>query len=192
MQLGSCVACRRHIAESEVSCPFCGSPHTPERRALLVRPGRFSRAAIFAGLAACYTSTQPQVSSPPSPPPPPVGDQGSGQWSESPPQVSGAVLHGRLKHAKTGAPLVGVTVEVWTSASVPTTAVTNAKGEYVVRGLEVREYQVSFMGPDGVRYATAPIVELHSESETFDLAFEPVPQPIPKPYGAPPARRRTV
>jgi hypothetical protein len=102
------------------------------------------------------------------------------------------VLRGRLTHAHTRAPLVGVTVEVWTSASVPTTSVTNARGEYEVGGLEPREYQVSFKGPDGVRYTAGPIVMVTGPIERKDFAIDPVPQQMPMPYGAPPMRRRHV
>jgi hypothetical protein len=188
MLLVPCSSCRRHIGETEPSCPFCATPRTPTHRALLVHSGRFSRAAIFAGLAACYTSTTPQ----PPASPPPAHDQVARDPRDTPPPSRGGVLRGKLSDARSGAPLAGVTVEVWTTPSIPTTATTDANGDYAVRGLEAREYQVSFVGPDGVRYAASRIVELRDSDETLDLAIEPVPMAVPKPYGAPPARKRVV
>jgi len=181
MDLVPCAACRRHVAALAESCPFCGTARTPLRRALLVQPGRFSRAAVFAGLAACYTNTSAPPSQNQSVPP-----------VEKRRAVGGSSLRGKLTHARTGAPLGGVVVEVWTTASVPTTATTSSSGEFVVSGLEPRDYTVSFVGPDGVRYATSKIVEVRDKETVLDLAFDPVPAPVPKPYGAPPARRRLV
>jgi hypothetical protein len=186
MDFVPCVGCRRHVAALEDACPFCGTSRAPTRRALIMKPGRLSRAAVFAGLAACYTSASPPA--PPESPPP----SGSGTPTEQQHWIHGSALRGKLTHARTGAPLVGVTVEVWTSAAEATKATTNANGEYVIEGLEPRDYTVSFMGPDGVRYAASKIVEVRGSKTAFDLAFDPVPAPVPKPYGAPPARRRIV
>jgi hypothetical protein len=186
MDFVPCARCRRHVAALEDACPFCGTSRTPIRRALVVKPGRLSRAAVFAGLAACYTSGPPPA--PPRSPPP----DGSGATTENQRWVRGSALQGKLTNVRTGAPLVGVIVEVWTSGNEATTATTNANGEYVIEGLEPRDYTVSFSGPDGIRYAASKIVEVRGSKTAFDLAFDPVAVPVAKPYGAPPARRRVV
>jgi hypothetical protein len=55
MQLKPCAACQRHVAITEVACPFCSEPleaSSPRSSTL----GRVSRAAVFAGAALATTA----------------------------------------------------------------------------------------------------------------------------------------
>lgn len=57
--LQPCERCHRHVSAAEASCPFCGQPitRTPSNVRRVV--AQLSRAAIFAGASACWTSAAP-------------------------------------------------------------------------------------------------------------------------------------
>jgi hypothetical protein len=69
--LRPCIACKRHVRIAASSCPFCAAA-LPPGRAQYVRPGAFTRAAVFsAALAGCSDHKQPP------PPAPGSAQQGS-------------------------------------------------------------------------------------------------------------------
>lgn len=165
---------------------------------------RVSRAAVFAGAAVvggCWTSTTPVQS----PPPPP-----NGQFAEPPPDgtqsVSHAVSHGTIsgsvvdKGAQQG--VGGVVLGVYRAgdydrgAPPVVTATTDGDGSFTLPGLAEGAYTVV------VQYGPRPVwprqntVVRNGESSQVSVVVsspqQPIPHPIPAPYGAPPARRRVV
>src|SRR5688500_11520192 len=105
MELLPCARCRRHIDSRASECPFCTAPSTRVVRSLMQAGGRLSRAAIFAGTAACWTSSQPVQEGPPAPPPPPPADAqepppptGSGtSFSQPPPGDPDTAVYGQVE-----------------------------------------------------------------------------------------------
>src|SRR4051812_15055933 len=71
MHLLPCAHCRRHVDSRTATCPFCAAPITRVVDRLMQAGGRLSRAAVFAGAAACYTNPAPaqHITTPPPPPP---------------------------------------------------------------------------------------------------------------------------
>jgi hypothetical protein len=154
-------------------------------RTLLVKSGRFSRAAVFAGLSACHTSTPPPQTTTPivSEPPPPADARLTPRR---------ALLRGKITDAPSGAALAGIVVRIQMSPVGSITATTNESGEFIVNELDERDYAITFTAPDGGRYATETTVRVRRPETVLDIALEPHRVAMPKPYGAPPARRRVV
>jgi hypothetical protein len=242
MQLRPCPSCRRHVADEAIRCVFCMAelPPAPERRPDL--PGRFSRAAVFAGatLAAAGCSAPqdgpaarpaPTVASSPTdllpadaqfaqPPPDDTGDRPAEHAPPVPidagvpptpdagtrPAITGGALHVRLRDDKTGTPITGVYIYIWLPDGNARSELTDATGTARFDGLAKGTYKVrrpaamlidgnNEAGIDGqkdeqVRVTGTNVVELDRRLPVRRTSA--VRAPIPKPYGAPPARRRTV
>jgi hypothetical protein len=205
-------------------------------------PGRFSRAAVFAGatLAAAGCSA-PQdgpaarpapavASSPEAPPPadaqlaqpapedsaarpadraPPVPiDAGAPSVPDAAtrPAITGAALHVSLHDDKTGTPITGVYIYIWLPdgnfRSEPTDATGTArfdglaKGTYKVRTPAAmiidgnNEAGMNGQNDEQVLVTRTNVVKLDRRIPVRRTSA--IRAPIPKPYGAPPARRRTV
>src|SRR5947208_3276962 len=99
MQLVACARCKRHIRVSAARCPFCDGAREAHLISRLVDTGgRLSRAAVFAGAAACYTSP-PKPQGPPPPPPDHTTDTtptGAGSFAQPPPGDPGTAMHGSI------------------------------------------------------------------------------------------------
>lgn len=202
-------------------------PAAPTRRPDL--PGRFSRAAVFAGatLAAAGCSA-PQdgpaarpaptvASSPKDPPPadtqfaqaPPVPtDAGAPPTPDAAtrPAITGAALHVSLHDDKAGTPVSGVYIYIWLPDGNFRSELTDATGTARFDGLAKGTYKVrtpAAMIIDGnnaadingqkdeeVRVTGTNVVNLDRRIPVQRTSA--VRAPIPKPYGAPPARRRMV
>jgi hypothetical protein len=216
--LEPCAHCQRHIDDSEVQCPFCG---TANHRKPSPRPrldGRLSRAAVFASAAlvapACVVNDPPpqypyqqqpppnyqQQQPPPNyqQPPPPDYQQQPPDYAQPPPNdqqppppVATAGIHVVVRYAN-GQPYVGP-VELHGTTSH--TGSTNANGELVLRNLPPGTYTVVMNDGNGGARMT---VELHGNQIKRVSLTAPIPSPRvpdyhhPKPYGAPPARKRVV
>jgi len=159
--------------------------------------GTMSRAAVFAGLSACWTSTKGPADPPPPPPPPQTvpADAAVAQADEPPtpdaaanaPILGGVILD---KFAKT--PLASATVELHDAKGKVASVNADGSGRYAFADLVAGDYQlvVRYNTNYGVGSAQVP-VSVRDRPQQVDV---PVPvtrrAPIPKPYGAPPARRR--
>jgi hypothetical protein len=211
MDLHPCASCHRHIDARDAACPFCHvarvvpSTSSSSLRASL---GRLSRAAVFAGVAACGGgSTAPHRTTPPPPPPDPVIVQ---QFATAPPPAEGkASIRGFV--TRDGYPLAGVAVHAEDENGNTVNATTGSKGEFTFVDLAPGRWRMS-LDPeqyDTYRYSRRPqdgpmmmpdeIVMLDpGENERHDIGVSTPPPPEPdrgpccKPYGAPPARRRVV
>jgi hypothetical protein len=206
MDLHPCASCRRHIDRHAASCPFCRAPSglTPQR-STLGAVGRLSRAAIFAGAAACG-SAAPHHESPP-PPPDPVLVQ---QFAKAPPPAEGkASLRGFV--TRDGQPLVNVALYATRDDGTTLTASTGPHGEYTFVDIAPGQltlkldpyvydpYLGSRRPQEGHPMPPEDVVTLApGANERHDMAVATPPPPARdtgpccKPYGAPPARRRVV
>jgi len=182
MTLQPCPQCSRHIRANETVCPFCAATISPAAPAPTIY-GRWSRAAVFAGLAGCYTSNPP----PQNPPPP---DQ---QQFAQPPATAGAIS-GVVTDGST--PLANVPIFV-DGQGVQISRTTDANGRYEIGPLRPGGYRVTF-GYSNHPRRPAPFrqVEVRDASVRIDMVIAPQapydPSMDAKPYGAPPARRRVV
>src|SRR5436190_23642854 len=119
MTLVPCGSCRRHIVERAHACPFCGEAQRTERSTVRVVVGRYSRAAVFSGLSACWSSSSPATEQPE----PPHEQQPTAKLKR--PRQG---LYGVLTNAKTGAPLTDVVLHAY-AMGVDAKATTNERGE---------------------------------------------------------------
>jgi hypothetical protein len=209
MDLHPCASCRRHIDRRDPICPFCrASVATAAGRSPLGAVARLSRAAIFAGAAACGSA--PAHHAPPPPPPPPPDPVLVQQFATAPPPAEGmASLRGFV--TRDGQPLAGVRVHATRDDGTTADALTGPHGEYAFvdvapgrMSLKLDDYvydpyRGSRRPTDGPPVMPEEVVTLDpGENERHDVAFSPPPLPPPdtgpccKPYGAPPARRRVV
>lgn len=188
MSLEPCAHCRRHVAAHERECPFCGAAHTAVvvRGAPLV--GRLSRAAVFAGLTACWSgndATQRQT------PPPPPSDAAV---AEVTPADSSASLSGVVTEAGTQIPVANVTVELRDADGQVAATNTDDRGAYELTSVAPGDYQLvlKYSTYDAVG-STQQAVSVREVPGRVDIAL-PISHraPVAKPYGAPPARRRIV
>ena len=197
MTLTPCEQCQRHVAADAAACPFCAAPRTPEvAPAMGHAVGRFSRAAVFAGLAGCYVNNPPPQQQPP--PPPDQQQQQQQQQQQFAQPVGAATIRGTLTRTD-GVPGANVRVMLSTGQSRAITTVTDAQGRYSFANVPAGTYTVSFdvaynprVGPQPRREVTVA----EGAVQQVDMSFAPAPPPdysnVPKPYGAPPARRRVV
>jgi hypothetical protein len=160
-----CASCRRHVDVREVACPFCGAARIASRPASLVAQlGRASRAAVFAGAAACWTNNPPPQYASPPPPPPPDGEQ---QQSQAPPVPSRAVdtsqdgtppdpglapkpradrgtILGRVVNASSVRyPGVEVTIVGPTFSAKPVKVVTDSRGIFLLENVVPGNYRIT-------------------------------------------------
>jgi hypothetical protein len=209
MTLRACPQCRRHFA-AEPACPFCGvvapAPHVRS-----VIAGHLSRAAVFAGLAGCYTSNRPPQYPPPTPPPTEQPTEFASPPPKDPPPadppraaVGSARVSGVITEDRHRSPMGHVPVELHSAdqppAIQPRTAKTDATGRYAFDKLPAGKYILKY-GYGEIRRGgiqTPPpqaLVQLgNGELKQLDLVVY-MPQPdthLPTPYGAPPMRRRVV
>jgi hypothetical protein len=220
MQLEPCAQCRRHITIESERCPFCAAPRQVVRRSrLLDHGGRLSRAAVFAGAAACYTSAPIEQTTPPPPPPPPphetveqvqgdpppddvaVDDPHQHQQQQfsqpppppPPPAVTPGHIAGKVVMGKHAQAYRHVEVR---GNGVHLTATTEPDGTFAIRDLPPGSYQV-VVPPNHPRHSPITQVVTITSGATSKITIA-MPTPVPdrgpccKPYGAPPARRRVV
>ncbi len=195
--------CRRHVIATTERCPFCETPNSGTLARLIDRGGRLSRAAVFAGLAACYTNPPPAQHVTPPPPPPPDNtttvETEQQQFAQPPDGTATAAATGAIEgtlYAPNKAPMSGS----WITLRGPNgeqRAQTDANGRYRFADLPPGNYSVE-MPWNGNPHAPPPtrMVQVTAgQSATVDLTiYVPPPDrgPCCKPYGAPPARRRVV
>jgi hypothetical protein len=215
MNLEPCPVCVRHVRADASTCPFCGAARsitTPPIRSL----GRVSRAAVFASaLGGCWSNSSPTPTTTETKHEE-IADKASvdpvkDQELTKPPDVTdtaksvvpGVLIEGTITDVSTGAPLVNVSIELRHGGQHDPLP---AKDVMLARTDSNGHYQ--FTAPPGfytlvVRAGVAmrmgyPERKLTIESTTpptrVDVAVQTRFQPnqIPAPYGAPPARRRTV
>jgi hypothetical protein len=195
MSFAPCPACRRHVARTEPACPFCGAAITVVAR-VPSYAGRLTRAAIFAGAAACSQTPPPQPSRPPpvehpfALPPAPADGRAS---------LSGVVRLDGYREA-------GIAIEAQREDGTTVETYTNAKGEFQFLDLAPGAYRiVPKPGYTNPRPQDGPVMQMAVEvqlapnaNERRDLSlvgpmpYTPDTGPCCKPYGAPPARRRVV
>jgi hypothetical protein len=174
MELVPCNVCRRHVSVAESACPFCAAAVPAQRARRFAPSGRITRAAVFsAALVGCETKQEA-----PKPAPSPQ-QQGSDDLEKlldddhhiadrpTPPPADAAVAADATAIA-TGALDAGVPAD----AGVDQAALA-AKRE---RQRKLREEQER-KRKEIERQLAVPNPDWHN---------------IPKPYGAPPARRRVV
>jgi hypothetical protein len=174
MELVVCGGCKRHVDVREDRCPFCASAVTARPQRVSVR-GRLSRAAVFSAALVACESKQP----PPQPAPAPQLQQGSDDLEK--------MLDGdqHVADRPVVAPPPATDASLADAGAIATQAID--AGVPVDAGMD-----------------RAKILE-HKRKERIrrereEQQREPPPPPpppydhmnIPKPYGAPPARRRLV
>jgi hypothetical protein len=210
MDLHPCESCRRHIDRRDAVCPFCDAATGNTRpRSSLGAVGRLSRAAIFAGAAACG-STPTQTNHAPPPPPPPPDPVLVQQFATAPPPAEGkGSIRGFVR--RDGQPLVGVAVHARREDGTTVDATTGSHGEYTFVDVAPGQWSLSldhyvydpYAGSrrpqEGPMMMPDDVVTLDpGENERHDVSFSSPSPPAPdtgpccKPYGAPPARRRVV
>jgi hypothetical protein len=217
-ELAPCPRCRRHIAVETVACPFCrGATQRSGVGKLLEHGARLSRAAVFGGAAACYTTTAPapvppppppppndpgpQDTAPPVEPPPPVDSQPQDAgFSKPPPGTSSGALEGRLFNRNTQRGIAGVPVTASPeSGGAQITTKTDANGNFAFANLPIGMYLVMLefyehprKGPLQSRVNVSAGSVARTEFNVTPYVPPSNPSNIPMPYGAPPARRRVT
>jgi len=210
-----CDGCRRHVRATDDACPFCHAaiPLAPLPRARV--DGRLSRAAVFAtavlAAPACIVQNPPppnyqyqQQQQPPPPPPPDYQNQDHDPdpnpdtgYAQPPPDyqptAATGVVRGRVIDTN-GQPQPGVLVELHGNGAQPTTLYTDDDGGYSFAGVPAGRYTM-------VVGSTRRVVDAIAGRELIVNLAVPAPpvrtapydrHNIPKPYGAPPARKRLV
>ncbi|HSN25515.1 MAG TPA: carboxypeptidase regulatory-like domain-containing protein [Kofleriaceae bacterium] len=197
--LTPCPTCARHVRER--SCPFCGADVPPP----VARPrfvGPVTRAAVFsaaagAAVAGCWTGpvAEPATSNTMT-----TGDTGTNATTTNATGGSAAVtgaIDGVVSDAQTGQPVAGARVSLDGRQSTTT----DYNGHYKFAAVPPGTHQISVStqgnrNHGGGAYAAATVV-VHAALARADVQID-LPTPtfdpnsIPKPYGAPPARRRFV
>lgn len=161
-ELAPCPGCRRHVVVGERSCPFCAHALPPQRAQRVSLTGRVSRAAVFAAVAACSKDK------PKAPPPPPAHGSGSDDLEKMLDDQPRAAEH-------------------------PDAVATDA-------AIAIDAPALADAGVDAARPDAGVVKKKKKrvEKQNIDEQLGPPPPPpwdrnnIPKPYGAPPARRRIV
>jgi len=203
--LAPCPACRRHVAD-ELTCPFCATPLAIKPTVRPTLPGRFSRAAVFAGatLVGCSSGSSSNE-----PAPPPARPVVRADAPPAPPPLPDAPTRARVVGRKltfSGHPLKDSEVALVDpnaptgagkgsagsggSASTPGRWVvrTDHDGNFAFEDIEPGDY---LLESPGAQHA------IHLETGTNHVDFV-MPKPpevhraVNMPYGAPPARYRIV
>ncbi len=203
MSLHPCPSCRRHVAEVERVCPFCGAAVALASTPTV--PSRLTRAAIFASTAlavpACWKgSTAPRET--------PIDhgrdreQQGTGSGSElanevPPPAAGTGTIIVSVVDSNTGNAVTGRWVRLLGTASPSNQQVsTDASGNATFANVPPGTYQVQWHdGHPRHSPTTITVVVKPDETtqETMSVYIQPYnPNQQPMPYGAPPARRRVV
>ncbi len=189
MSLDPCASCRRHVAAHERECPFCGAARTTVSIRATPLAGRLSRAAVFAGLPACWMGNEsPQRQTPPQPPP--VDEK----HVDGEPPGDGAALSGVVTDNGTRMPLANAKVELRDGNGLVAATTTDERGHYEFRSVAPGDYQlVTVLSTYDAGGSTQQPVSVRDVPTLLDVAM-PVYRRAPsaKPYGAPPARRRIV
>jgi hypothetical protein len=163
--------------------------------------GRLSRAAVFAGAAACYTNPAPaqRITTPPQPPPDNTTTQQQ-QFAQPPDDAAPATGTGSIEgtlYAPNSLPMNGSWITLRGPSGGEQRAQTDADGHYRFADLPPGNYYVE-MPWNGNPHAAPPsrMVQVAAgQTAKIDLKiYVPPPDrgPCCKPYGAPPARRRVV
>jgi hypothetical protein len=189
VNLSTCSQCHRHVATTENACPFCGAI-TPGAARVTPRStsGRLSRATVFAGAAlaspACWT--------PKSTPPPTAIDQ-----HQVVPADSG-VIAGTVIGFTSRKPLAGTRVVLkgpirpdvtWGEQRTVETQ-TDSSGRFSFASLPAGDYAI-LVTLDVARDTRVSLAAGRHLDLTMEV-YEGDPRNMATPYGAPPARRRTV
>lgn len=155
---------------------------------ILPLAGRLSRAAVFAGLTACWSGNDAAQRQAPPPPPPLPADA-----AVTPPS-STAALSGIVTEAGTKTPIANVTVELRDANGRVSATNTDERGAYELVTVTPGDYQLvlRYSSYDSAGSAQQP-VSVRDVPARVDVELPLIRRaPIPKPYGAPPARRRIV
>lgn len=209
MDLSPCAGCRRHVDTRAARCPFCATPITRVVKRLVDAGGRLSRAAVFAGAAACYTNAPPaqQINTPPPPPPPDntqtVETQQQDQHFAQPPDGTApstdtGSIDGAVVDAYSNQPIANAAVWLQNVDGKQEQARTDANGHFKFDNLAPGNYVVSTPNAGGNPRQAPPrravTVTAHQSTQvTLNVTpYVPDRGPCCKPYGAPPARRRVV
>jgi hypothetical protein len=179
MELVPCGGCRRHVDARETACPFCAAAITARPQRAMPR-GRITRAAVFsAALVACESKQ-------PAPQPAPVPQQQGSDDLEK-------MLDGDHHVADRPPPPAASDASLADATAVATSAVD--AGITVDAGMS-REKMIELKTERDKRRREQ--LE-RKRKELIEQELAPPPPPpddrfhnIPKPYGAPPARRRLV
>jgi hypothetical protein len=203
-----CEGCKRHVRAADDRCPFCGAAITAVPVARSMFEGRLSRAAVFASAVliapGCLVQSNPppnyqQQLPPPPPAPPPDDPQGHHtEFSQPPPDqdprpAPTGRVHGRVLDTN-GTPQVRTLVELVAGAQ-RFQAITGEDGRYSIVGVPAGQYTIVVGGTRNRVIETAA-----GEDRIVDVGISAPPERIrpydrsniPKPYGAPPARKRVV
>jgi 5-hydroxyisourate hydrolase-like protein (transthyretin family) len=142
---------------------------------------------VFAGLAACWTGTDA-----PKRQTPPPDDK---QVIDTSVQPTGAVaITGVVSDAATNSALPNVAVQLRDQNGQVSATNTDETGRYRFPAVAAGDYQLVFRysAYDAQGSAQQP-AQVRDVSEQIDVSLRLVRRaPVAKPYGAPPARRRTV
>jgi hypothetical protein len=173
MELVPCNVCRRHVSVGETTCPFCAAAVPAQRARRFAPRGRITRAAVFsAALVGCESKQEA-----PRPAPAPQ-QQGSDDLEK--------MLDGD-HHVADRPPA--------TDAAIAADATELAAGAIDAGVLADAGLDEQALAEKRAKAAKAEKERLRREREK-KLLETAVPDPdyhnIPKPYGAPPARRRVV
>jgi hypothetical protein len=181
--LAPCPSCHRHVA-AEPACPFCGVTLASAPTARATLPGRFSRAAVFAGatLAGCWTSSPPTET--------------TTTTTVATPDANHGRIEGQLRDPEgdlPGAQRVTLTPINSGPDMKEHVATTNEQGNFVFDNIPVGDYRLSASTSNGVA-AQMITVRAGTQHRIVDAPAMHVRQHrLPNmPYGAPPARYRIV
>lgn len=196
MRLHPCSSCARHVAATAPVCPFCSAvlaPPAPPPTEPIV--GRVSRAAVFAGLTACWTGNPPAKQPPPTDDKQVVDKDITKQNGDNQDTPAGPVsITGVVTDGGTRSPLANVAVELRDANGQVAATNTDDTGKYQFAEIAPGDYQLVFKyGSSSAAGSAQRPVAVRGVAERVDVALPLVRRaPIPKPYGAPPARRRAV
>ena len=147
-----------------------------------------SRAAVFAGLTACWAGHDAPKQMTHDPVTPPVSDAASAAEGDV------AALHGAVIDAQTRAPLANVTVELYNADARVAATTTDATGRFAFDDVAPNDYQLvaRYSSADGAGSAQQPVMVRDRPVQLDITLYVHERVPVAKPYGAPPARRRMV
>ena len=166
-----CKRCGRHIRVNETACPFC-------RHGSALAGAALSAGVLLSGCDAGKTKPT----------------QGSAVEAKRP----YATISGRVTD-RSGAPLANTSVSITLNPTTPSTyftrsLATDSTGHYMIDLLEPGSYSISYGYRGGMQDGQDQrAVAVHAgEDQQLDVTLDLRDMDIAKPYGAPPARRRTV